>query len=39
MNRAQLASLYAGVLGVEVAAADLLEHIQMAAGAGGGRWA
>ena len=36
MNRAQLASLYAGVLGVEIAAADLLEHIQLAAGAGGG---
>lgn len=34
MNRAQLASVYAGVLGAELAVGDLLEHIQIAAGAG-----
>lgn len=34
MNRAQLASVYAGILGAEIAAADLLEHIQIAAGSG-----
>lgn len=34
MNRAQLACVYAGVLGVELAVGDLLEHIQIAAGAG-----
>lgn len=34
MHRAQLASVYAAILGAEVAAADLLEHIQIAAGAG-----
>jgi ATP-binding cassette, subfamily C, bacterial LapB len=34
MNRAQLASVYAGFLGAEIAAADLLEHIQIAAGSG-----
>jgi ATP-binding cassette subfamily C protein LapB len=34
MNRAQLASVYAGILGAEIAAADLLDHIQIAAGAG-----
>ena len=34
MSRAQLASVYAGVLGAEIATADLLEHIQIAAGAG-----
>jgi ATP-binding cassette, subfamily C, bacterial LapB len=34
MNRAQLASVYAGILGAEVAAADLLDHIQIAAGSG-----
>ena len=34
MNRAQLASVYAGLLGAEIAAADLLEHIQIAAGSG-----
>ncbi len=37
MNRAQLASVYAGLLGAEIAAADLLEHIQLAAGASGGQ--
>jgi ATP-binding cassette subfamily C protein LapB len=37
MNRAQLASVYAGLLGSELSAADLLEHIQLAAGASGGR--
>jgi ATP-binding cassette, subfamily C, bacterial LapB len=35
MNRAHLASVYAGLLGAEIAAADLLEHIQMAAGHSG----
>jgi ATP-binding cassette subfamily C protein LapB len=34
MTRAQLASVYAGLLGAEVSAADLLEHIQIAAGGG-----
>lgn len=34
MNRAQLASVYAAILGAEVAVADLLEHIQIAAGSG-----
>lgn len=34
MNRAQLCSVYSGILGVEIPAADLLEHIQLAAGAG-----
>ena len=34
MNRAQLSSVYAGILGAEIAAADLLEHIQIAAGSG-----
>jgi ATP-binding cassette subfamily C protein LapB len=34
MTRAQLASVYAGLLGAEVSAADLLEHIQIAAGSG-----
>ncbi|WP_435260107.1 ATP-binding cassette domain-containing protein [Thioclava sp. FR2] len=34
MNRAQLACVYAGVLGVELSVGDLLEHIQIAAGAG-----
>ena len=34
MMRAQLASVYAGLLGAEVSAADLLEHIQIAAGGG-----
>jgi ATP-binding cassette subfamily C protein LapB len=34
MNRAQIASVYAGILGAEIAAADLLEHIQIAAGSG-----
>lgn len=34
MTRAQLASVYAGLLGAEIAAADLLEHIQIAAGSG-----
>ncbi len=37
MNRAQLASVYAGLLGAEIPAADLLEHIQLAAGASGGQ--
>ncbi len=37
MNRAQLASVYAHLLGAEVPAADLLEHIQLAAGASGGQ--
>ena len=37
MNRAQLASVYAGLLGAEISAADLLEHIQLAAGASGGK--
>jgi ATP-binding cassette subfamily C protein LapB len=34
MASAQLASVYAGLLGAEIAAADLLERIQMAAGSG-----
>lgn len=34
MTRAQLASVYAGLLGSEISAADLLEHIQIAAGSG-----
>ena len=34
MARAQLASVYAGLLGAEISAADLLEHIQIAAGSG-----
>lgn len=34
MNRANLASVYAGILGAEIMAADLLEHIQIAAGNG-----
>lgn len=34
MTRAQLASVYAGLLGAEISAADLLEHIQIAAGSG-----
>jgi ATP-binding cassette subfamily C protein LapB len=34
MTRARLASVYAGLLGAEVSAADLLEHIQIAAGGG-----
>ncbi len=34
MARAQLASVYASLLGAEIAAADLLEHIQIAAGSG-----
>ncbi|MDR7124291.1 ATP-binding cassette subfamily C protein LapB [Pseudorhodobacter sp. 4114] len=33
MHRARLASVYAGILGAEVAAADLLEQIRIAAGA------
>jgi ATP-binding cassette subfamily C protein LapB len=37
MNRAQLASVYAALLGAEISAADLLEHIQLAAGASGGQ--
>ncbi len=37
MNRAQLASVFAGLLGAELAAADLLEHIQLSAGASGGK--
>lgn len=32
--RAQLASVYAGLLGAEISAADLLEHLQIAAGGG-----
>lgn len=36
LSRAQLASLYTGLLGVEISAADLLEHIQLAAGTSGG---
>lgn len=35
MSRAQLASVYAGLLGAELAAADLMEHIQIAAGSSG----
>lgn len=34
MARAQLGSVYASLLGAEIAAADLLEHIQVAAGGG-----
>ncbi len=34
MTRAQLASVYAGLLGAEISAPDLLEHIQIAAGSG-----
>ena len=34
MARAQLASVYAGLLGAEIPAADLLDHIQIAAGSG-----
>ncbi|MDN5786760.1 ATP-binding cassette domain-containing protein, partial [Pseudorhodobacter sp.] len=34
MTRAQIASVYAGLLGAEISAADLLEHIQIAAGSG-----
>jgi ATP-binding cassette subfamily C protein LapB len=34
LSRAQLASVYAGLIGAEVAVADLLEHLQLAAGAG-----
>ncbi len=34
MNRAHLASVYAGFLGAEISSADLLEHIQIAAGSG-----
>ncbi|MFN3825010.1 MAG: ATP-binding cassette domain-containing protein [Pseudorhodobacter sp.] len=34
MARAELASVYAGVLGADIAAADLLDHLQLAAGAG-----
>ena len=34
MHRAQLASVYSGILGAEISAADLLEHIQIAAGSG-----
>ena len=34
MARAELASVYAGVLGADVAAADLLDHLQLAAGSG-----
>lgn len=34
MNRAQLASVYAAILGAEIAVADLLDHIQIAAGSG-----
>lgn len=37
VNRAQLSSVYAGLLGAEIPAADLLEHIQLAAGASGGQ--
>ncbi len=37
MNRAQLASVYAALLGAEISTADLLEHIQLAAGASGGQ--
>lgn len=37
MNRAQLASAYAHLLGADIPAADLLEHIQLAAGASGGQ--
>ena len=37
MNRAQLASVYAGLLGTEITAADLLDHIQIAAGSSGGK--
>ncbi len=36
-NRAQLASVYAGILGAEIPASDLLDHIQLAADASGGR--
>lgn len=36
LNRAQLAAVYAGLLGAELSPADLLEHIQLAAGASGG---
>lgn len=34
VSRAQLASVYAGLVGADIAVADLLEHIQIAAGAG-----
>ncbi len=34
MARAQLGSVYASLLGAEIAAADLLEHMQVAAGGG-----
>jgi len=37
VNRAQLASVYAGLLGAEIPAADLLEHLHLAAGAAGGQ--
>ena len=37
MNRAQLASVYAGLLGAEITAADLLDHIQILAGSSGGK--
>ena len=37
MNRAQLASVYAGLMGTEISTADLLEHIQLAAGTSGGK--
>jgi len=32
VNRAQLASVYAGLLGAEISAADLLDHIHLAGG-------
>jgi ATP-binding cassette, subfamily C, bacterial LapB len=39
LSRAQLASVYAGLLGAEISTADLLEHIQLSAGASGGQLA
>ncbi|GAB1361569.1 hypothetical protein MASR1M32_08050 [Rhodobacter sp.] len=37
INRARLASTYAGILGNEISVADLLEHLQLAADAAGGQ--
>lgn len=34
LSRAQLSSVYAGLLGADVSVADVLEHLQLAAGAG-----
>ena len=34
LSRAQLSSVYAGLLGADISVADVLEHLQLAAGSG-----